>query len=153
MEAVHPAAFIDFFRFNYLRAERKIVGRASRRQLRSTAKIGAKKSEEELAKVGTLEAQVVNSQNRIGEIRREVEALEVVLAAKKRELEAEETNLAQIGEVIKAQEIALAEAASAAEAAWREVPAEIGTDDEDLHVLAQMDEIRSRAIGAINAFL
>lgn len=117
------------------------------------AEAASKRSEDDLTGLVNFEAQAATSQNRIGEIRREVEALEIVLVAKKQELKAEEANLARINGDLKAQETTLAEAASVAQEAWGPVPKNIGTDDENWHVFSHIDSIRSRAIGAINAFL
>lgn len=59
--AVQPVAFIEFLRFDYLRAESNIANRATRRQLRSAAEAASRRSEEELAKLGSLEAQATSS--------------------------------------------------------------------------------------------
>lgn len=152
VRAIQPVAFMEFLRFDYLRAERNIADRAAGRQHRSAAEAASKRSEDELAKLGTFEAQATSSQNHISEIRREVEAVDIVLAAKKQELQAEKRNLARINGNIQTQEGVLAAATLASEAAWRQVQ-EIGDDDEDLGTLANIDAIRTRAINTINAFL
>lgn len=95
----------------------------------------------------------MNSQNRIGQIRGEIEALEAALLAKKAELQAEEVNLAAININIQTQESTLAAAASEAQPAKSQVQEDIGTDDEDLRVFAHIDGIHTGAIDAINAFL
>lgn len=150
--AIQPAAFLEFLRFDYLRAERNIADRASRRQPQSATEPATKKSEDELAKLGTLEAQAINSQNRIGQIRTEIEALEILLTSKKQDLQSAEANLVVINKKIQAQEGILAAEASALEAAWWQVQ-QIGDDEGDMCVFANIDTVRTRAIDAINAFL
>lgn len=141
--AVQPAAFIEFVCFDYLQAKRNIANRAVRRQLQS---------DDESPKLGVLKARATDSQSRIGKIRSEIEALEILLALKKNELRFEETNLAAITTNIQAQEKILMAAASASEAAWQKVQ-ETCDDEEDLRVRAKIDSIRTQAIDAINAFL
>lgn len=94
VRTIHPTAFMEFLHFDYLQVERNIADRAARRRLQSAAEAASKRSEDELAKLGTLEAQATNSQNCVGQIRKEVEAMENALAMKKQELQTKEANLA-----------------------------------------------------------
>lgn len=61
VRVIQSAAFMEFLRFDYLRVEHNIANREARRHLRSVAEVASKKTKDELAKLGTLEAQVANS--------------------------------------------------------------------------------------------
>lgn len=106
-----------------------------RRQLRLAAEATVKRTENELAKLNAIEAQASDSQNRLGQIRVEMEAMEIALAAKRQEVQDEEAKLAAINGNLKTQEEILAAAAREAQAAWEQVPGDIGSDEEDLLVL------------------
>lgn len=71
VRAIQPPAFMEFLRFNYLQAERNIADRAVRCQLQSPAEAASKRSDDEVSKLGTLEAQAANSQDRIATIHSE----------------------------------------------------------------------------------
>lgn len=151
--AVLSATFLEYQRFDFLRAQYNIGDRVAHRQLVSAEmEVEAKQAEEELSKLNAIETQVTTLQPQAGSSREEIKVSEATLAAKRTELQAMEDKLSLLIGEARSQENRVAAAASTAQEPRDRAP-DVGSDEEDLKVIAEIDGICLCAIGAINNFL
>lgn len=129
------------------------MARSEQRQLQSTAEAILKRSEEEAAKYTELQNRSTQHRSPLAQLKQWVTDLKVALLAKKKEVIDEELKLADANTAVENQEAILSACISKSERAWAAVPDDIGSDDPDLLVLTDIDQIHVQAFSAIQDFL
>ena len=150
--ALHSAAFIEFKLYDYKKAKKNLAEREEKRQLLASSEECLRRSKE-VDKATSLEASIKEQEDRLVQLKQEHEDLKRALAAKEKEIAEAESLISSSSQTLATQRDAAAIALETAERAVAVIPDEIGSDDEDLYVLADIDRIRLAALEAVRNLL
>ena len=92
-------------------------------------------------------------EDRLSQLKQEHEALKVALEAKAKEITEAESSISLFSGALNTQREVAATALDTAERAVAIVPGDIGSDDDDLYTLAEIDCIRLSALWAVRGLL
>ena len=100
-----------------------------------------------------MEAQMKEQEDRPAKLQQERDALKAALEAKEKEISEAENLIASSSGALEAQRNIAATALESAERAVAIAPDETGPDDDDLYVLASIDQIRLSALEVVHSLL
>lgn len=153
VDVLTPVAFMEYHRPQYVKAQRRMADRESHDALRASALEEQHRVDKLHEHYEALKAQPKEVLGRLEQLRKEKADLQAALEAKNKEIAAEELVLAQLAEEIDRQEAALSAAVDEASRRWDLVKDPPGSAEDDLYTLAQIDQIRMRAIFALDELL
>ena len=151
--ALHPVAFMEYRFPDFRRAQQNLERRAEQRRLASAADALVARSEEEAAKVERLQSALDAQTGQLATINQEIADLKSALALKEKEAAALSASISKLSAEVTQQESVLANVAQAAQRAAESAPRDIGSDDEDLRVLADLQSLITRAAAAVRDLL
>lgn len=151
--ALHPVCYIEYRRVDYNRAHRNIDNRAGLRRLQALAQEALKRSKVEIDKLNTATERQTQDQDRLSQLEQEKANLEAALEAKNKEIAEAQAQLEAVGVEVNTQAAVMERAIEESQAAWSEVPADIGSDDHDNYTISEIDAIRTNALNTIRHFL
>ena len=95
----------------------------------------------------------MEQEDRLAQLKQEHEALKAALEAKAKEIAEAESLISSFTGALSTQRDMAASALETAERAVSIAPDDIGSDDDDLYVLAEIDGIRLSALEAVRSLL
>ena len=153
LSTIHPMAYIEFRRLDYLRAQRNIQRCTEARALQAAADAALEISIAESSKLEVLQKQQEDAENRLYQLRKELEDLKAALVAKEQKVSSAESALATLRTATNRQSETVSAAVSASERAWSAVPAQVDPSAEDLNTIAEINSLRSRALSVLRDYL
>lgn len=153
VDVLTPVAFIEYHRPQYIKAQKRMADRETQDALRASALEEQHRVDELHQSYETLKSKPQEIFSRLEQLRKEKADLQAALVAKDKEIEAEEAVLTQLATEIDQQEAALSAAVDEANRRWDLVKDPPGSAEDDLYTLAQIDQIRMRAIFALDEIL
>ena len=151
--ALHSAAFIEFKLYEYKKAKKNLTQREEKCGLLASSEECLHRSKEEIDKVTSLEATIKEQEDRLAQLKQEHEDLKNALAAKEKEIAEAENLISSSTQALTTQRSVAATALETAERAVAVIPDQIGWDNDDLYVLADIDRIRLTALEVVCSFL